>query len=187
MNKVIIFSAPSGSGKTTLVRHALEQFPNLSFSISCTTRTPRGKEKNGTDYHFLTPEEFRKKIQQNEFVEYEEVYQDKFYGTLKSEVQRIWDLGKVVVFDVDVKGGRALKNYFQDRALSIFVMPPSVEELQRRLLHRGTDDEATIRVRVAKAVEELGYRELFDTTVINIDLDKAKKETEQLIREFIES
>ncbi|MGC4129472.1 MAG: guanylate kinase [Bergeyella sp.] len=185
-NKVIIFSAPSGSGKTTLVKHCLEIFPELAFSISCTTRKPRGTEKNGTDYYFISPEEFREKIAENAFVEYEEVYTDKYYGTLKSEVERIWNEGKTVIFDVDVKGGISLKKYFGEKALSIFIMPPSVEELERRLMSRGTDDEETIKTRVAKAEEEITYKTEFDKTVINTDLQKAKDEVKTLVEEFIE-
>ncbi len=187
MQKVIIFSAPSGSGKTTLVKHALEQFPQLAFSISCTTRNPRGIEQNGIDYHFISPEEFRKRISENAFVEFEEVYRDKFYGTLKSEVERIWNDGKTVIFDVDVKGGIALKKYFEEKALSIFVMPPSVEELERRLIQRDTDDLQTIRTRVEKAEEEMKYRTEFDETVINTDLETAKNEVTSLINQFLNS
>lgn len=187
MNKVIIFSAPSGSGKTTLVKHALETFPNLQFSISCTTRNPRGEEKNGVDYHFLSPEKFREKIEKNEFVEYEEVYTDKYYGTLKSEIQRIWDDGKIVIFDVDVKGGISLKNYFQEKALSIFIMPPSVEELERRLQHRNTDDAETIKTRVAKAEEEISHQNAFDKIIVNDNLNQAKSEIENLIQEFTQN
>ena len=186
MNKVIIFSAPSGSGKTTLVRHALETFPQLSFSVSCTTRSPRGEEKHGIDYYFLTPVEFRTKIQADEFVEFEEVYTDKYYGTLKSEVARIWTQGRAVIFDVDVKGGIALKKYFGDQALSIFIMPPSIAELERRLISRGTDDEVTIRTRVEKASEELTYQNDFDRIVINSDLEAAKQVVDQLIGTFLE-
>lgn len=185
MKKVIIFSAPSGSGKTTLVKYALEQFPALEFSISCTTRNPRGEEKNGADYYFLSPADFRKKIEENAFVEFEEVYTDKFYGTLKEEIERIWAKNKVVIFDVDVKGGISLKKYFGEQAISIFIMPPSVEELKRRLLTRGTDDIETIKTRVAKAEEEISYKNDFDKVVINEDLDTAKKEISTLIKEFI--
>lgn len=185
MNKVIIFSAPSGSGKTTLVKHCLEVFPELEFSISCTTRNLRGKEKNGTDYYFISPDEFREKIAENAFVEYEEVYTDKYYGTLKSEVERIWNLGKTVIFDVDVKGGIALKNYFKEKALSIFIMPPSIEELERRLISRNTDDTETIKMRVEKASEEMEYKEQFDTVVVNTVLDEAKTQTETLISKFL--
>lgn len=187
MNKVIIFSAPSGSGKTTLVKHVLELFPDLQFSISCTTRNPRGEEKHGVDYHFLSPEKFREKIENKEFVEHEEVYTDKYYGTLKSEIQRIWDDGKIVIFDVDVKGGISLKNYFQEKALSIFIMPPSVKELERRLQHRNTDDAETIKTRVAKAEEEISHQNSFDKIIINDHLDEAKSEIEALIQEFTQN
>lgn len=184
--KVIIFSAPSGSGKTTLVKHSLEVFNELQFSISCTTRQPRGSEVHAVDYHFLTPDEFRQKISENAFVEFEEVYTDKYYGTLKSEVEKIWNHGKVVIFDVDVKGGISLKKYFGEKALSIFIEPPSIEELERRLILRGTDDGETIRIRVAKAEEELSYAKEFDKIVINSDLNTAKEEIESLIKNFIE-
>ena len=186
MEKVIIFSAPSGSGKTTLVKHCLEAFPQLEFSISCTTRAPRGEEKDGVDYYFLTPDEFRAKIAEDAFVEYEEVYTDKYYGTLKSEVERIWTEGKIVIFDVDVKGGIALKKYFQDKAMSVFIMPPSIEELERRLVNRNTDDAETIKVRVDKAADEMTFHPQFDQKIINTILDEAKVETEQLIKNFIE-
>ncbi len=187
MNKVIIFSAPSGSGKTTLVKHALETISELQFSISCTTRQPRGSEVHTVDYHFLSPDEFRQKIAEGAFVEYEEVYTDKYYGTLKSEVEKIWNMGKVVIFDVDVKGGVSLKKYFGEQALSIFIKPPSIEELERRLISRDTDDAETIRIRIEKSEEEMSYADQFDTIVINDDLEKAKKETELLIRNFIAS
>lgn len=187
MNKVIIFSAPSGSGKTTLVKHALEAFSELQFSISCTTRPPRGSEQHTVDYHFLTPEEFRQKITEDAFVEFEEVYTDKYYGTLKSEVEKIWEQGKVVIFDVDVKGGISLKKYFGDQAMSVFIEPPSVEELERRLILRNTDDAETIRTRVEKAEEEISYAGKFDKIVVNTDLGEAKQEIESLIQKFIES
>ena len=185
MQKVIIFSAPSGSGKTTLVKHALEQFPQLAFSISCTTRNPRGTEQNGVDYHFISPDKFRQKISEDAFVEFEEVYTDKYYGTLKSEVERIWDSGKAVIFDVDVKGGISLKKYFGEKALSIFVMPPSIIELERRLITRATDDAETIKTRVAKAEEEMTFKNEFDKIVVNTDLKTAKSETENLITQFL--
>jgi len=185
MNKVIIFSAPSGSGKTTLVKHCLDHFPELEFSISCTTRHPRGTEKNGIDYYFISPEEFRQKISENAFVEYEEVYTDKYYGTLKSEVERIWDSGKVVIFDVDVKGGVSLKEYFGEKALSIYIMPPSIEELERRLIARKTDDAETIKTRVAKAAHEMTFHPHFDEIIVNTNLETAKQETEKLIHNFI--
>lgn len=185
MNKVIIFSAPSGSGKTTLVRHCLEVFPELEFSVSCTTRNPRGNEQNGIDYHFISPDEFRQKISENAFVEFEEVYTDKYYGTLKSEVERIWNTGKTVIFDVDVKGGVSLKKYFGDQALSIFIMPPSIEELERRLVSRATDDAETIRTRVEKASDEMTFKDQFDKIVVNNDLDEAKSSVEQLLKNFL--
>lgn len=183
--KVVIFSAPSGSGKTTLVKHGLSVIPELSFSVSATTRQPRGEEKHTKDYYFLTPEEFRSKISGQEFVEFEEVYTDKYYGTLKSEVERIWKEGKVVIFDVDVKGGIKLKEIFGDKALSIFVMPPSIAELERRLIARDTDCADTIRTRIAKAEEEMTYKDQFDKIIINTDLDQAKAEIEKIINNFI--
>lgn len=187
MKKVIIFSAPSGSGKTTLVKYCLEEFPELSFSISCTTRILRGKEIQGIDYHFISPEEFRQKISQNAFVEFEEVYSDKYYGTLKSEVERIWESGKVVIFDVDVKGGISLKKYFREKALSIFIMPPSVAELELRLIARGTDDLETIKTRVHKATHELSFKNEFDKIIINNDLDVAKKSVKSTVENFLKS
>ena len=187
MNKVIIFSAPSGSGKTTLVKHCLQQFPQLQFSVSATTRALRGEEIHGKDYFFLSVEGFKKLISENAFVEYEEVYHDKFYGTLKSEVERIWQSGKTVIFDVDVKGGIALKKYFGDKALSVFIMPPSVEELERRLVSRATDDPETIKTRVAKASEEMTYKDQFDAIIVNNDLDEAKNTTENILKNFLHS
>ena len=186
MNKVIIFSAPSGSGKTTLVKYCLGVFPELQFSISATTRALRGEEIHGKDYFFLSVEEFKKLIAEDAFVEYEEVYQDKFYGTLKSEVERIWQEGKVVIFDVDVKGGVNLKKIFGENALSIFIAPPSIDELERRLISRATDDLETIKIRVAKAKEEMTYAEEFDQIIINDDLETAQKEIERIVRNFIE-
>lgn len=185
MNKVIIFSAPSGSGKTTLVKHCLKIFPKLQFSISCTTRNARGEEQHGVDYHFLSPDDFRKKITENAFVEFEEVYEDKFYGTLKSEVERIWQAEKVVIFDVDVKGGISLKKYFAEKALGVFIMPPSVAELELRLIARGTDDDETIKTRVQKATHEMTFKDQFDEIVVNQDLDTAKKDIEEIIQNFL--
>ena len=187
MNKVIIFSAPSGSGKTTLVKHCLQHFPELEFSISCTTRNPRGTEKDGVDYHFISPEKFRQKIWEEAFVEFEEVYEDKYYGTLKSEVERIWNDGKTVIFDVDVKGGIALKKYFGEQALSIFIMPPSIQELERRLIARATDDADTIQTRVEKAEHEMTFQNEFDKILVNTDLETAKAEIEKLVSEFLNS
>ena len=187
MNKVIIFSAPSGSGKTTLVKHCLQHFPALEFSISCTTRNPRGTEKDGVDYHFISPEKFRQKIWEEAFVEFEEVYEDKYYGTLKSEVERIWNDGKTVIFDVDVKGGIALKKYFGEQALSIFIMPPSIQELERRLIARATEDADTIQTRVEKAEQEMTFQNEFDKILVNTDLETAKAEIEKLVSEFLNS
>lgn len=185
MNKVIIFSAPSGSGKTTLVKYCLSVFPKLEFSISCTTRARRGSEQHQVDYHFISPEEFRERIAADAFVEFEEVYTDKYYGTLKSEVEKIWQKGKTVIFDVDVKGGVSLKKYFGKQALSVFIEPPSIEELERRLISRATDDPETIKTRVQKAKEELAFAGQFDEIIINDDLSKAKIELEKLVSEFI--
>ena len=187
MNKVIIFSAPSGSGKTTLVKHCLQAFAQLQFSISATTRALRGEEIHGKDYFFLSVEEFKKLISEDAFVEFEEVYHDKFYGTLKSEVERTWSEGKVVIFDVDVVGGVNLKKIFGEQALSIFIAPPSIEELERRLISRATDDLETIKTRVAKAKHEMSYAEDFDVIVVNDDLEVSKKEIERLVENFIEN
>ena len=187
MNKVIIFSAPSGSGKTTLVKHCLQKFPQLQFSVSATTRALRGEEIHGKDYFFLSVEEFKKLISEDAFVEFEEVYTDKFYGTLKSEVERTWSEGKVVIFDVDVVGGVNLKKIFGEKSLSIFIAPPSIDELERRLISRATDDLETIKTRVAKAKHEMAYAEEFDEIVINDDLETSKKEIERLVEKFIES
>ena len=187
MKKVIIFSAPSGSGKTTLVKHCLEHFPELEFSISCTTRDKRGEEQHGIDYHFISPEDFRQRIAGDHFVEFEEVYTDKYYGTLKSEIDRIWETNKVVIFDVDVLGGISLKKYFGDKALSIFIMPPSVAALELRLIARGTDDLETIKIRVEKANEEISHKNEFDVIVINDQLEHAQTEIENLVKNFLKS
>ena len=186
MNKVVIFSAPSGSGKTTLVKHCLEVFPSLEFSVSATTREPRGSEEHGKDYYFFSPEEFRQKISEDAFVEYEEVYADKFYGTLKSEIERIWNSQKVVIFDVDVVGGLNLKKILGEKAMSVFIAPPSVDELEKRLINRDTDSEETIKTRINKAQEELEYKNQFDEVLVNDDLDKAKQEIEKLVQKFIQ-
>lgn len=183
--KVIIFSAPSGSGKSTLVNYLLGIFPPLEFSVSCTTRKPRGEEKNGKEYYFLNIENFKDKIKNNEFVEYEEVYPGCFYGTLKEEVERIWKMGKIVIFDVDVKGGVNLKKYFKEKALSVFIKPPSVEVLYERLVSRGTDSQEVIELRVAKAKEELLYQNQFDKIIVNDVLEQAKEELYSQIKEFL--
>ena len=185
MGKVIIFSAPSGSGKTTIVKHLLTTMPSLEFSISATSRSPRGSEVNGKDYYFLSTDEFRRRIKADEFVEWEEVYAGKYYGTLKSEPERIWAEGKYVVFDVDVHGGISLKKIFGEQALLIFIKPPSVEELRQRLIARNTDAPEVIDERVAKAELELSFAKYFDKEVVNDSLEKAMAETEQHIREFV--
>lgn len=183
--KLIIFSAPSGAGKTTIVHALMEKFPRLEFSISATSRSPRHNEKHGSDYYFLTPEEFQRACDEEKFVEWEEVYAGTRYGTLKSEVERIWEQDKVILFDVDVMGGIRLKEIFGDRALSIFVMPPSVETLRERLIGRATDSAETIEKRVAKAAHELTFAERFDRIVVNDDLQSAIAEVEELIGDFI--
>ena len=183
--KLIIFSAPSGSGKSTIINYLLTQNLNLHFSISATSRAPRGTEQNGIEYYFLTPEEFRNRIAAGDFLEYEEVYTDKFYGTLKSEVERILNKGDNVVFDVDVVGGCNIKKYYGERALSVFIQPPSVEELRKRLEGRGTDAPEVIDSRIAKAEFELSFASKFDVVIINDDLDKAKSDTLTTIQNFL--
>lgn len=184
--KLIIFSAPSGSGKSTIINYLLTQNLRLRFSISATSRAPRGTEKNGVEYYFLSPEEFRARIAAGDFLEYEEVYKDKFYGTLKSEVERILAEGDNVIFDVDVVGGCNIKKYYGDRALSMFIQPPSIEELRRRLEGRATDTPEVIESRIAKAAYELSFAPQFDVVVVNDDLDKAKAEALHIIQNFIE-
>lgn len=184
--KLIIFSAPSGSGKSTIINYLLTQNLRLRFSISATSRAPRGTEKNGVEYYFLSPEEFRTRIAAGDFLEYEEVYKDKFYGTLKSEVERILAEGDNVIFDVDVVGGCNIKKYYGDRALSMFIQPPSIDELRRRLEGRATDAPEVIESRIAKAAYELSFAPQFDVVVVNDDLDKAKAEALRIIQNFIE-
>ena len=184
-NKVIIFSAPSGSGKSTIVNHILKLHPEMEFSVSATSRQPRGSERDGVEYHFLTPDEFRRRIAEDSFVEYEEVYAGSYYGTLKSEVQKIWDKGHVIIFDVDVKGGVNLKKYFGDKALSVFIQAPSVEELRKRLVARGTDSPEAIERRVAKAAEEMTYADRFDYILVNDDLQAAFAEAEKIVDKFL--
>jgi guanylate kinase len=188
MGKLIIFSAPSGSGKSTIINWLMAEHPELrlAFSISCTSRQPRGTEQNGVEYFFLTPEEFRQRIANDEFLEYEEVYAGRFYGTLKEQVERQSNAGQTVVFDVDVKGGCRLKDYFGSRALSIFIQPPSIEVLRKRLENRGTDAPEVINDRIARAEYELSFADRFDKVVVNDNLDTAKDETLKLIKEFIE-
>ena len=183
--KLIIFSAPSGSGKTTIVKRLLTTFPQFEFSISATSRQPRGEERHGVDYFFLTQEEFRQKVAENAFVEWEEVYNGTCYGTLRSEMERIWAKGNVIIFDVDVMGGINLKRIFGDRACSIFIKAPSIEALRERLIGRGTDSAETIEKRVAKAEFELSKASEFDFVVVNDILDNAVAETEQIITDFL--
>ncbi len=185
--KLLVFSAPSGSGKTTIVRHLLAQEDlNLEFSISCATREPRGEEVDGKDYYFISWEEFKKHIKAEEFVEWEEVYTNNYYGTLKSEVERIWAKGKNVIFDIDVSGGLRIKSKFPQETLAVFVKPPSVDELKRRLKQRSTESDEKINMRIAKAHVELATAPQFDTIIKNYDLDVAKSEAYELVKEFIE-
>ena len=189
IGKLIIFSAPSGTGKSTIINWLMNEHKelNLAFSISCTSRQPRGTEQNGVEYFFLSPEEFRQKIADGEFLEYEEVYADRFYGTLKSQVERQTADGQNVVFDVDVKGGCNIKRHYGDKALSIFIQPPSVAELRRRLEARATDAPEVIDQRVARAEYELGFASQFDRVVVNDDLETAKAEALAVIKEFCET
>ncbi len=184
--KLIIFSAPSGSGKSTIVNALLGEYPQLEFSISATSRHPRGTERDGIEYHFLTQEEFAKRVANDEFVEWEEVYAGTCYGTLRSEMERIWSKGNTIIFDVDVVGGLRLKSIFGEAAEAIFVMPPSVEELRRRLIGRATDSAEVIEKRVAKAATEIERAEEFDHIVINDNLTLAIEQTSQIIKDFLE-
>mgnify|MGYP000307269998 FL=1 len=183
--KLIIFSAPSGSGKSTIINYLLQQKLNLYFSISATSRPPRGQEKNGVEYFFLTPEEFRNRIANNEFLEYEEVYPDRFYGTLKSQVEKQLEAGQNIIFDVDVVGGCNIKSFYGNRALPIFIQPPSVEELRNRLNGRGTDAPEVIESRIAKAEYELTFAPRFDKVVINDNLEEACQQVYELVNNFI--
>lgn len=186
--KLLIFCAPSGSGKSTLVQWLMKEHPelNLRFSISCTTRQPRGTEQNGVEYFFISPEEFRKKIAEEAFVEYEEVYTDKFYGTLKSQVQTQIERGENVLFDIDVKGGCNIKRLYGDEALSLFIQPPSIDELRRRLTGRGTDSPEMVEQRLAKAEYEMSFAAQFDRIIVNDDLEKAKEEVFSVIKDFLD-
>jgi len=185
-DKLIVFSAPSGSGKTTIVRHLLEQTDlPLAFSISATTRAPRGAEKEGEDYYFLSPEAFKSKIEKGEFLEYEEVYPGLFYGTLASEVKRLWNEKKAVLFDIDVMGGMSIKKSFPAETLTVFIQPPSIKTLEKRLRSRNTDTEETLQIRLSKAQQELDQAQTFDEIVINDDLATALSQTEELVRSFL--
>ena len=185
--KMIIVSAPSGSGKSTIVNWLMQEHPelNLYFSISCTSRAPRGTEQNGVEYFFISPEEFKEKIARGEFLEYEEVYEDRFYGTLKEQVESQRMNGENVVFDVDVKGGCSIKQYYGDEALSLFIQPPSIDELKRRLVNRGTDSLEDIEKRLSKASYELIFAEKFDKILINDDLEIAKAKALEIVSEFL--
>lgn len=184
--KLIVFSAPSGSGKTTIVHYLLKQAElNLDFSISATSREKRGTEIHGKDYYFISLKKFQKHIEKDDFIEWEEVYTNNFYGTLKNEVERIWKTGKHVIFDIDVVGGLNIKNKFPEKTLAIFVQPPSIEEMERRLRKRQTDSEEKITERVAKAEKELKYAKDFDVILVNNDLDTAKQEAYNLVENFI--
>ena len=187
MGKLIIFSAPSGSGKSTIIGRLMQRPElHLAFSISCTSRAPRGTEQNGVEYFFLSPAEFKEKIAQDAFVEYEEVYTDKYYGTLKSQVTEMTENGQNVVFDIDVKGGCNIKRQYGSKALSIFIQPPSIEELRRRLEGRATDAQEVIEQRLSKASYELTFADKFDVVIVNDDLEKAKADTLNAINEFLD-
>lgn len=185
MGKLIIFSAPSGSGKSTIINHLLKQDLNLAFSISATSRPPRGEERDGVEYFFLSPDEFRERIAHDEFLEYEEVYPGRFYGTLKAQVEKQLTAGQNVIFDVDVVGGCNIKKFYGDRALSVFIQPPSVEELRRRLVGRGTDPLPVIEDRIAKAEYELSFASQFDVVVVNDKLEEAMQQAVDVIRKFL--
>lgn len=183
--KLIIFTAPSGAGKTTIVRHLLKVRDDIAFSISACTRTPRYGEVNGMDYYFMNVDEFKRKISDEQFVEFEEVYENQFYGTLKSEINRLWGLGKNVLFDVDVKGALAVKRKYGDKALSVFVKPPSFEILKQRLTSRKTEDESSLRKRINRVKEEMTYERFFDVTIVNDELSVALQEAELIVDNFL--
>ncbi|MEL7222536.1 MAG: guanylate kinase [Bacteroidota bacterium] len=185
MAKMLIFTAPSGAGKTTIVKHLLKQFPQLAFSISATTRQQRPHEQDGKDYYFISPEAFRVRQGNGEFVEWEEVYEDQYYGTLHSEINRLWSIGKHIVFDIEVKGATNIKKAYPKESLAVFVKPPSPEILFERLRGRKTEDEDSLRKRIARAAEELTYEETFDRVLLNDDLDQALAEAEEIVQEFL--
>jgi guanylate kinase len=185
--KLVIISAPSGAGKTTIVNYLLRKDLGLEFSISATTRKPRGKEINGKEYYFVSVNNFKSRIKKGEFAEWEEVYEEQFYGTLKSEIEKIWSHNQQVVFDVDAKGGISLKNIYRHQAISIFIMPPSVQELQKRLIRRATDGKENISIRVEKALKEMKFADQFDHIVINDNLEKAESEVYNLVYSFLNS
>ena len=184
-HKLLIITAPSGAGKTSITRHLMKQFPQLAFSVSATTRKPRGDEKEGLDYHFLTEEDFKQKIQHEEFVEWEMVYEGKYYGTLKNELQLIWKLDKIPVLDIDVKGAIHVQQQFPDTSLSLFIEPPSVEELKKRLTSRGTETAESLAARINKATYELSFKDQFNKLIVNDDLPKACAAAEKIVGSFI--
>jgi guanylate kinase len=184
--KILIFSAPSGAGKTTIVRHLLNKFSNLEFSISACTRAKRENETDGKDYYFLSVEEFKEKIKKNEFIEWEEVYENNFYGSLKSEIQRIWNNGNIAVFDIDVKGGLNIKKLYRNNALAIFISPPSIDILKERLKNRHSETEESLKVRVQKAIYEMTFANKFDIQIINNKLEDTLLEAEQIVNKFIQ-
>lgn len=185
MNKVVIISAPSGAGKTTIVKHLLEKFPQLEFSVSACSRPKREGEKDGIDYYFISVEDFQQKIKENKFIEWEEVYPNRYYGTLKTEIERIWNKNHIVLFDVDVKGGINLKKIFQHNAISIFIAPPSIEILKERLIKRGTENEESLKIRIEKAAYETTFAKQFDYVIINDHLDIAIKEITEIVQKYI--
>lgn len=184
--KLVIFSAPSGAGKTTIVKHLLRKNPHLEFSISAASREKRPHEVDGRDYYFLTVEEFKKKLKNNEFIEWEEVYENHLYGTLKSEVERIWNNGNSVIFDVDVIGGLNIKKQYEDKALAVFIMPPSIEELKRRLITRSTESPENLKKRIEKAEAEISFSERFDKIIVNDKLEKAFEEAIRVVQTFLD-
>lgn len=183
--KLLIITAPSGAGKTSITRHLMQQFPQLAFSVSAATRKPRGNEKNGLDYHFISEEDFKQKIQQNEFVEWEMVYEGKYYGTLKTELQMIWSLGKIPVLDIDVKGAIHVQQQYPDSSLSLFIEPPSVEELKKRLTSRGTETAESLAARVNKATYELSFKDQFNKIIVNDNLAAACALADSIVGNFI--
>ena len=186
-NKIIIITAPSGSGKTTITHHLLKTIPRLAFSISAATRQPRGNEVNGKDYYFISEDDFRQKIQNNEFAEWEMVYEGKYYGTLKAELERVWKENKIPLLDIDVKGAIHVQKQFPDTSLSLFILPPSIDELKKRLESRGTESEASLNARLNKAAYELSFKDEFDKVIVNKDLQQACSEAENIVNSFIET
>ena len=184
-NKLVIVAAPSGAGKTTIVHHLLQVIPELEFSVSATTREQRPNERHGVDYYYITKEEFHRRVDNNEFLEWEEVYGGNFYGTLKSELERIWAKGHHVIFDIDVVGGLRLKELYPNNSLSVFIMPPSVEALEQRLRGRGTETPANLAMRVEKAAHEMGFSSKFDVTIVNANLNQSLPEAENIVRAFL--